>query len=47
VRVSILLNDATAPLTAEVTEASVARMHLHEGAMIYASFKATEASAYT
>ncbi len=47
VRVSILLNDATAPLTAEVTEASVARMGLREGQTIHASFKATEASAYT
>jgi len=47
VRVSILLNDATAPLTAEVTEASVARLGLREGQTISASFKATEASAYT
>jgi molybdate transport system ATP-binding protein len=47
VRVSILLNNATAPLTAEVTEASVARMGLREGQTISASFKATEASAYT
>jgi molybdate transport system ATP-binding protein len=47
VRISIMLNDDMAPLTAEVTEASAARMELHEGEMIYASFKATEASAYT
>ncbi|MDQ2884849.1 MAG: ABC transporter ATP-binding protein [Chloroflexota bacterium] len=47
VRVSILLNNDTAPLTAEVTEASVARMGLREGQTIHASFKATEASAYT
>ncbi len=47
VRISILLNDDTAPLTAEVTEASVARMGLREGQTISASFKATEASAYT
>ncbi|HEV2656019.1 MAG TPA: TOBE domain-containing protein [Ktedonobacteraceae bacterium] len=47
VRVSILLNSATAPLTAEVTEASVTRMGLREGQTISASFKATEASAYT
>jgi molybdate transport system ATP-binding protein len=47
VRVSVLLNDDTAPLTAEVTEASLERMKLHEGQTIYASFKATEASAYT
>ncbi len=47
VRVSIMLNEHTAPLTAEITEASATRMNLHEGERIYASFKATEASAYT
>ncbi len=47
VRISIMLNKDTAPLTAEVTEASVARMKLREGETIYASFKATEASIYT
>jgi molybdate transport system ATP-binding protein len=46
-RVSIILNSTTAPLTAEITSASAARMHLREGDSIYASFKATEALAYT
>ena len=47
VRVSILLDAATPPLTAEITETSAARMHLSEGKSIYATFKATEAKAYT
>ncbi|HLG65112.1 MAG TPA: ABC transporter ATP-binding protein [Ktedonosporobacter sp.] len=47
VRVSIMLNDATPPLTAEITEASANRLDLQEGKMVYATFKATEASAYT
>lgn len=47
VRVSIILDDGVSPLTAEVTEASVERLKLHEGQGIYATFKATEASAYT
>jgi molybdate transport system ATP-binding protein len=47
VRVSIILDDGVSPLTAEVTEASVVRLKLHEGQSVYASFKATEASAYT
>jgi len=47
VRVSILLATSTTPLTAEITEASAARMELSEGKTIYASFKATEARAYT
>ena len=47
VRVSILLDRSLPPLTAEITEASAARMELSEGKMIYAAFKATEARAYT
>lgn len=47
VRVSIMLNDAAPPLTAEITEASASRLDLQEGKRIYATFKATEASAYT
>jgi len=46
VRVSILLNGSIPPLTAEITEASALRMQLHDGKIIYASFKATEASVY-
>jgi molybdate transport system ATP-binding protein len=34
-------------LTAEITEASAQRMDLRAGKTVYASFKATEASAYT
>jgi molybdate transport system ATP-binding protein len=47
VRVSILVDDSVPLLTAEVTEASASRMELSEGKMIYATFKATEARAYT
>jgi molybdate transport system ATP-binding protein len=47
VRVSIMLDAATAPLMAEITEASAGRMELSEGKSIYATFKATEARAYT
>jgi molybdate transport system ATP-binding protein len=47
VRVSILIDDSTPPITAEITEASAARMELNEGKTIYAAFKATEARAYT
>lgn len=47
VRVSITLSDETAPLTAEITAISAERMQLYEGAPIYATFKATEALAYT
>ena len=53
VRVSMQLDTATnlslpAPLlTAEVTAASAARMELLEGKTVYATFKATEARAYT
>ena len=53
VRVSILLDappDSTFPptmLTAEITEASAGRMQLSKGKSVYATFKATEARAYT
>ena len=47
VRVSIMLHHASPPLTAEITEASANRLGLQEGKMVYATFKATEASAYT
>ncbi len=47
VRVSILIDDSAPPLTAEITEASAIRMGLSEGKRIYATFKATEARAYT
>ena len=53
VRVSMQLDTATnlslpAPLlTAEITAASAARMELLEGKTVYATFKATEARAYT
>jgi molybdate transport system ATP-binding protein len=47
VRVSILIDDSAPPLTAEITEASATRMGLSEGKKIYATFKATEARAYT
>ena len=50
IRVSIVLDQAGSsapPLTAEITEASAARMDLREGKTVYATFKATEASVYT
>ena len=47
VRISIMLDASMPPLTAEITEASAARMELSEGKSIYATFKATEARAYT
>jgi molybdate transport system ATP-binding protein len=47
VRIGILLESTALPLTAEVTEASTLRMELEEGKRIYATFKATEARAYT
>ena len=47
VRVSIMLDASIPPLTAEITAASAARMELSEGKSIYATFKATEARAYT
>jgi molybdate transport system ATP-binding protein len=47
VRVSMSVDDSVPLLTAEVTEASASRMELSEGKMMYATFKATEARAYT
>src|SRR2546423_1303355 len=47
VRISLMLDASMPPLTAEITEASAARMELSEGKSIYATFKATEARAYT
>ena len=47
VRVSMSVDDSVLLLTAEVTEASANRMELSEGKMMYATFKATEARAYT
>ncbi len=47
VRVSIALEASMYPLTAEITLASVAEMGLSEGQLVYATFKATEARAYT
>jgi molybdate transport system ATP-binding protein len=47
VRVSISVDESVPLLTAEVTEASASRMELSEGKMMYATFKATEARAYT
>ena len=47
VRVSMSVDDSVPLLTAEVTEASASRMALSEGKTMYASFKATEARAYT
>ena len=49
IRVSIQLDSASSatPLVAEITQISAARMELREGQMVYATFKATEASAYT
>jgi molybdate transport system ATP-binding protein len=47
VRVSISVDDSVPLLTAEVTEASASRMELSEGKLMYATFKATEAKAYT
>jgi molybdate transport system ATP-binding protein len=46
VRVSILLKQNEAPLTAEITETSATRMQIKEGQTIFATFKASEASAY-
>jgi molybdate transport system ATP-binding protein len=49
VRVSIQLDNACSatPLIAEITQTSATRMELQEGQRVYATFKATEASAYT
>ena len=46
-RVTLLIDASMPPLTAEITEASATRLNLHEGSIIYASFKATEARMYT
>ncbi|GCE11093.1 ABC transporter ATP-binding protein [Tengunoibacter tsumagoiensis] len=46
VRVGLALEQSKIPLTAEITEASAQRLGLQEGQRIYATFKATEASAY-
>jgi molybdate transport system ATP-binding protein len=46
VRVSMSVDDSVPLLTAEVTGASASRMELHEGKVLYATFKATEARAY-
>ncbi len=46
-RVSLLIDATLPPLTAEITEASSARLNLHEGSIVYATFKATEARVYT
>ncbi|GCE48128.1 molybdate transport system ATP-binding protein [Thermosporothrix hazakensis] len=46
-RVSMSIEQGAPPLLAEITEASAARMELHEGKIVYATFKATEAHAYT
>lgn len=46
VRVSILLDKVTPPITAEITAASATRMNLTEGKLLYAAFKATEARMY-
>ncbi|GAC1404557.1 MAG: ABC transporter ATP-binding protein [Ktedonobacteraceae bacterium] len=46
-RVSLLIDATLPPLTAEITEASSVRLNLHEGSIVYATFKATEARAYT
>jgi len=47
VRVSILLDASTYQLTAEITSASAVQMGLRDGQPIYATFKATEARAYS
>lgn len=45
-RISLLIDNSMPPLIAEITEASSARLDLHEGLIVYATFKATEARAY-
>ncbi len=47
VRISIVPRATTLPLIAEVTEASTTRLGLREGQLVYATFKATAARAYT
>ncbi|GCE26848.1 ABC transporter ATP-binding protein [Dictyobacter alpinus] len=46
VRISITIDQTRSPLTAEVTASSAERMGFREGEAVYATFKATEASAY-
>ncbi len=46
-RVTLLIDATMPPLTAEITEASATRLDVHEGSVVYATFKATEARAYT
>ncbi|GER88179.1 ABC transporter ATP-binding protein [Dictyobacter vulcani] len=46
VRISIILDQTQAPLTAEITASSAERMGFREGETVFATFKATEASAY-
>ncbi|HEY4385397.1 MAG TPA: ATP-binding cassette domain-containing protein [Ktedonobacteraceae bacterium] len=46
-RVSLLISGHTTPLTAEISETSASRLQLHEGQHIFATFKASEASAYS
>ena len=47
IRVSIALDTSTYTLTAEITSTSMSQMGLSEGQLIYVTFKATEARAYT
>lgn len=47
IRVSLDLDGDEQPLTAEITATSLARLNLYEGQPIYATFKASEANAYT
>ncbi len=46
-RVSLLVDASMPPLTTEITQASLVHLNLHEGSIVYATFKATEARAYT
>ena len=46
-RVTLLIDATMPPLTAEITEASSTRLNIREGSIVYATFKATEARAYT
>jgi molybdate transport system ATP-binding protein len=46
-RVSLSISGNTTPLTAEISEASAARLNLQEGQQIFAAFKASEASVYS
>jgi molybdate transport system ATP-binding protein len=46
VRLSLTIDPALPPLTAEITEESLLRLGLREGEQIYASVKTTEARAY-